>query len=321
MKKSLLDYQASAIFRDAQSRTIAQSVLLISADKYALDCFGEYLALTLMCEGGARPCFECSECHKILHHNHVDVHHYPQNNKTINSSEIADMLECCYQAPYAADRKIFVLNSANSIEPGMQNKLLKTLEEPPVDTYFILLATEDNSILPTIKSRCRKWHLPAISSEEIDAELDKLSVSREKKDQILEYCGGNCNRAIEFARSEDFSPTVEFVHDLLSNFRRSSQMLDYAARMYKFGSNFETFLTIFLKNCQDAVDFLGGREVDNQLAVSMARNFSVDAIVGLVSGCREMVKRRQRNCNFNTIVDAFLFMILEVRHKWPIQSS
>jgi len=292
--------------------------MLISPDKYALSNFGNYLAMTLMCEGTDKPCFECGECHKILHHNHVDVQYYPKSNKTINSGEIADMLDKCFQAPYSADRKIFVLNDANLIDAGMQNKLLKTLEEPPKDTYFILLVTEDNNILPTIKSRCRKWRLPVICGEEITEELSRFTLNERERERVLEYCGGNCSLAIQYASSESFFEMVDFVEKMLVEFRRSSQMLDFSSVMYKYNDNFDEFLTIFLKNCNDAVRLLGAQTVTNPVAKIVVRDFSVDALVHMVAGCRDFVEKRQRNCNFNTIVDSFLFMILEVRHKWPI---
>ncbi len=318
MKKSLQDFRSSAVFRDAVNLTIAQSILLISADKYALQSFAEYLSLTLMCEGADKPCMDCAECHKILHHNHVDVQYYPKENKTINSGEIADLLDACFQAPYSADRKIFILNDANSIDAGMQNKLLKTLEEPPKDTFFILLATEDNSILPTIKSRCRKWHLPEISAEEIESELLSLGLDSATMSQVLEYCGGNCSLAKEIAGKDDFMEMVNLTCDLMTNFRRSSQMIDYASKMYKMNDDFEEFLTIFLKNCDDAVKFLAEQEVTNPIAKTIASDFSINALIDMIEFCQELVERRQRNCNFNTIVDSFLFRILEVRHKWPI---
>ncbi len=318
MKKSLQDFRSSAVYRDAVNLTIAQSIMLISADKYALKNFAEYLALTLMCEGADKPCGDCAECHKILHHNHVDVQYYPKVNKKMISDEIGDLIEACFQAPYSADRKIFIINDANTIDTNMQNKLLKTLEEPPKDTFFILLATEDNNILPTIKSRCRKWHLPEISAEEIEDELNGLGVDSEKRALVLEYCGGNCSLAKEIAKNDDFTEMVKFTNDLLTNFRRSSQMLDYASKMYKMNDSFEEFLTIFLKNCDDAIKYLAEQQVTNPLAKTIVNDFSVNAIINMVSDCRDFVEKRQRYCNFNTIVDSFLFMILEVRHKWPI---
>lgn len=318
MKQSKSDFINSAIYRDAINGSLAQSVMLISADKYALSTFAEYLVSTLMCEGSTPPCGECGECQKIKHKNHVDVQVYPKSNKTINSSEIAEILEQCYQAPYASDKKIFVLNDANSIEVNMQNKLLKTLEEPPKDTYFLLLVTEDNNILPTIKSRCRKWHLPVIGSAEILGELDTLSIDDTKKYQVLNYCGGNCSLAREYAGSSEFIQIVQFTQDLFKNFRKSSQMINYATKAYGFADNFEDFITIFLKNCSDAVRVWCGETVDNPLAPLIAKEFSVNCLVAMVKNCGAFVEKRNRNCNFNGLIDSFLFMILEERHKWPV---
>lgn len=318
MKQSQQDFINSAIYRDAVSQNIANSVMLISPDKYALDVYATNLASTLMCEGASKPCGVCPECIKIAHKNSVDVHFFPRTNKIINSSEIADILDICYQAPYASDKKILVLRDANLIDVNMQNKLLKTLEEPPQNTYFLLLVTEDNKVLPTIKSRCRKWHLPSIAPAEIMQELEALGICPAEQRQIVAYAGGNCSLAINYAQNKEFGELVRFTQDLLKNFRKSYQMVDFATKLYKMNDNFEEFLTILLKNCSDAVRVLAGQVVDNPTAFVLARDFSVDALCALVKNCGDFVEKRARNCNYNALVDSFLFMILEVRHKWPV---
>lgn len=318
MKQSLANFRESAVYRDAVSGTLAQSVMLISADKYALSTYADYIISTLMCDGADKPCGVCAECIKIKHKNNVDVQYFPRANKTINSGEIADLLDLCYQAPYSSDKKIFVLNDANNIDVNMQNKLLKTLEEPPKDTYFLLLVTEDNKVLPTIKSRCRKWYLPPIAPEEIAGELDNINIDAQLKRQVVSYCGGNCSLAMQYANSSDFGEIVGFVQDLLKNFRKSTQMIDYATKLYKLNDNFEEFLTVLLKNFNDAVRVWSGQTVDNPVAHVVAKEFSVDAVAEIVHQCGYFVEKRVRNCNYNGLVDSFLFMILEVRHKWPV---
>ncbi len=318
MKQSLQDFKSSAIYRDALDNHLAQSIMLISPDKYALSTYADYLIATLLCEGEHKPCGNCTECNKIKHKNNVDVHYYPKSSKNIDRDEIADLLDTAIQAPYSSDKKIFVLNNANLISVNMQNKLLKTLEEPPKDTYFLLLATEDNNILQTIKSRSRKWHLNKISMEEIRGELEASGLSLGAMQQILNYCDGDCSLALNYAQNPDFADLVTYSQNLLGLFRRSNQMLDFAPKLYKLNDNFNDFLSIFLKNVRDAVALLGGKNTENPLAKILVRDFSPDALVGLVHECSAFLEKRARNCNYNALVDSFLFMILEVRHKWPV---
>ena len=319
MKNNLITFKENAVYNDAKSGALAHSLLLISNDEYALDNFTQNLVKTLMCLSvDNKPCGECSECRKIEHKNHVDVLYYPKNAKALNSAEISELIDAAFQAPYTADKKIFVIQNANNIDISMQNKLLKTLEEPPHNTFFLLQAKDDTNIIPTIKSRCRIVQVPSIDNQEILEELSKLNLDADLQKNILLYCENNCSLALKFAKFTDFLEFVKLSHNILQNFRKSSQMLDFASVLYKLNDNFEEFLTIFLKDCSFAVSYLSTGVSNSEIAISIAKDFSVDALVNIVKECNNLIEKRTRNCNFNTIVDAFLFMILEVRHKWPI---
>lgn len=319
MKPSYQNFLESPINKDIISNKLSHSLLLISPDNYALEEYAKNLVMSLMCISENRPCRECSECKKILHGNNVDVLYYPKTEaKALNSNEISDLIEQSFSAPYESDKKIFVIKNANNIDTGMQNKLLKTLEEPPHNTYFILMATMDNNILPTIKSRCRIVRVPAISTQEINDILLSKQIDKKLVDLALKYCDNNCDLALKYATNPDFLQTVEIVEDLLLNFRKSWQMLDYSSKLYKFNDNFEDVLEIFLSVCSRAVSILCGKNIEDNVAKSVAKSFSIDALVNLVKECNLIIEKRRRNCNFNSVVDSFLFAILEVRHKWPI---
>ena len=312
------DFINTPLRNDAVLGTLSHSVMLISRDTYALKESAKLLAQTLMCQEENKPCSFCAECMKIEHNNNVDVMNFPQNNKVINSAEIANIIDLSYQAPYASDKKIFILNNIDSVDVGMQNKLLKTLEEPPKNTYFILLATSDNNILQTIKSRCRMVYLPPVDAGTLTQILSARQVDLDKQKLILHYAEGNCSLALNYAESDDFLSLVSLASEILGEFRKSSQMLDYAFKLYKIGDKFEDFLSIFLKDCADAVKFLTLGKTSTLIAQKIACEFSVDALAQLVKNVGDFVERKRKNCNFNALIDEFLFMILEVRHKWPI---
>lgn len=311
-------FRESAICKDINNSKLSHSVLLVSPDTYALEYYAKLLAKALMCVGENKPCGECSECRKVEHGNNVDVLYYPKTAKALGSAEISELLEKVYTAPYESNQQVFVINNANGIDKGMQNKLLKSLEEPPQGTYFVLCATEDNNILPTIKSRCRIVRVPAVDNDEIMKVLSKKGVDSDTAALALRLCDGSCSAAIKYALNPNFKGTVALVEDIFRNFRKSWQMLDYSSKLSAYNENFEEVIDIFLNICARAVALLCGKNAGDKLALEVVQNFSADALVNLNIECNKIIKKRRSNCNFNSIVDGFLFMILEVRHKWPI---
>ena len=304
--------------QDAVNGSLSHSVLLISMDDFALNQTAKLLAQTLMCVEADKPCLLCQECKKIEHNNNVDVITFPQKSNVIGKEEIETLMDLVYQAPYASDKKIVILKNVDTIDVRMQNKLLKTLEEPPKNTYFLLLASSDINILQTIKSRCRMVYLKHTNSQTLIEVLQGLNVPEDRQRVILHYAQGNCSLAMKYAQNEQFFEIVNFVNDVMAKFRKSSQMLDYSNKLYKIGDNFEEFLTIFLKNCADAVRYLTQGKQSTNIAKIVANDFSIDALVEIVKQVGICVEKIRGNCNINTLIDEFLLMILEVRHKWPV---
>lgn len=69
--------------------------------------------------------------------------------------------------PFEAPCKVFIIHDAEKMQPTASNTLLKTLEEPPSDTQFILLTSEPSLLLPTILSRCSKLPFYPVPEEEL----------------------------------------------------------------------------------------------------------------------------------------------------------
>ena len=89
---------------------------------------------------------------------HPDFHLLvPEGKSDLHSIEsIRDAIDVSHSAPYSALVKVFLIESADRMQPAAANALLKTLEEPVLDSYWILLSERPQEILPTILSRCSK---------------------------------------------------------------------------------------------------------------------------------------------------------------------
>ncbi len=317
MEKIWNKFTKNALYLDVKKNRLAHTILLVGEDNFAMEKFCSLLVLSIMCESETKPCLECVACKKVMHNNNVDVAYYPKESKQMSVKEIEDFISCVYMAPYEASQHVFVLRDANQIDKNTQNKLLKILEEPPAGTYIILLASEEYNILPTIKSRARIVRIPLMDENEIKEELLERVEDKNAVQTALEYCDNNCSRALRFATDDTFLALVHVMEDLILNFRHSSNMLDYASKLYPFATHFDDVLEIFLQLVSRAVRYLGSRQPD-ELGAKIVKDYSVNALVEITNQCVGLQEKFKRNCNANSLVDSFLFMILEVRHKWPV---
>jgi hypothetical protein len=91
------------------------------------------------------------------HHALLDIHHMKVEGKIgmHSVSSIRDMLEKAFLAPFQAKGKVFIIEEADRMLPASSNAILKTIEEPPANTLFLLLTHNQEKLLPTVRSRCQ----------------------------------------------------------------------------------------------------------------------------------------------------------------------
>ena len=104
---------------------------------------------------------------------------------------------------YMGKNKVCVLWGLNRLKVDAANKLLKLIEEPPANTYFILVAEDENDLLPTIKSRCQLVQLPPLNSDTISNELVQNGVSLVQANSIASNAEGNLHWAKKQVESID----------------------------------------------------------------------------------------------------------------------
>jgi len=135
------------------------------------------LARALNCEKGPtiRPCGQCASCREILEHgDSLDVHEMDgASNRKIEHAR--ELIETVRYAPQRDRFRIAIIDEVHMLTNEAFNALLKTLEEPPPHTRFILASTELHKIPPTIVSRCQRFAFRALSVPEITAQLEKVA--------------------------------------------------------------------------------------------------------------------------------------------------
>jgi DNA polymerase-3 subunit gamma/tau len=123
------------------------------------------LAACLNCERGptVEPCGECESCLSIARASSLDVIEMDAaSNNSVD--DIRELRESVAYAPVSGKRKVYILDEAHMLSTAAWNAFLKTLEEPPPNTVFVLATTEAQKVPATVVDRCHRFdfHRPTV---------------------------------------------------------------------------------------------------------------------------------------------------------------
>ena len=164
-------------------------------------------AKALQCEGEKRPCDSCKSCHAFNHGNHPDVIYFQplKNGKTYTIEDVREqLLETVDLKPFQYEKKIYIIEKADTLNIQSQNALLKTLEEPPAHVVFLLLAERAETFLPTILSRVVVMKIRPLSAETIADYLMQAGHLAEESHILSAYAQGRIGQALELVEDEGF---------------------------------------------------------------------------------------------------------------------
>src|SRR6185503_11770250 len=117
-------------------------------------------------------CGKCRSCDRIARGVHVDVFAVePDDKASIKIDVIRDVLSHTGFRPFEGRKRVVLIREADALEPASQNSLLKSLEEPPPGTMFILTTAVPGALLPTVRSRCMRLRFGRLTSNEVAAAL------------------------------------------------------------------------------------------------------------------------------------------------------
>jgi DNA polymerase-3 subunit delta' len=168
-------------------------------------------------------CGACLACLRIARGVHPDVLVVePGESGSIKIEQIRDVVDRSNYRPFEGRRRTVIVDQAGAMGEDAQNALLKTLEEPPSATVFILITSMPDTLLPTVLSRCSRIRFSALSVDDVarvlvrDHEYDEKDARAAAAD-----ADGSVGRAIE-ASSVDVTEAREVAQKLLALAARMS---------------------------------------------------------------------------------------------------
>ena len=117
-------------------------------------------------------CGTCASCRRIQRGVHPDIITIePGDSGTIKIEEIREVIDKAGYRPFEARRRVVIIDDADAAVIAAQSALLKTLEEPPSASVFVLISSMPDALLPTVQSRCPRLRFGALSPAEVTEAL------------------------------------------------------------------------------------------------------------------------------------------------------
>ncbi len=178
------------------SGSLPATLLVVGAPGLGRAALALELAAALICrEAGGAGC-ACGSCERVRRGVHPDLETVTvlPDKKEISIEQARKVVETVAQHPYEGRRRVFVVDSCQTPPLGAEaaSALLKTLEEPPSQAVFLLLASNPARVLPTIVSRAVQLRVPPPTSEELAAVVAAAQgCTPERAEELLSAAGGD----------------------------------------------------------------------------------------------------------------------------------
>lgn len=298
---------------------LSHAMLFVSSDQDYLSLLLSELQKLILCENksGDSYCNNCPICTKINSGVAVDIEVVSSDNG-IKVDDITEVISKLYVRPYEASHKIITIKNIDGANEAAQNKLLKSLEEPPAHVIFLLTASSTNKLLQTILSRVQKYEIDPLEDSVIAQFLTSSGVADAEK--IAYQSGGSIQEANRLSTGEDAKTIYSLVLETMRGLRSTTELVSFVSKIEKHKDKLAEILDLFEIFTQDAIRCrAGGKDLVSKSnlndAMSIAKEFSLSALLVFNEAVLEAKKMNSFFVTSSNIIDQLLLKLLEVKFK------
>ena len=194
-----------------QKNNILHSYMFVGTDGIGKKIFATEFAKMILCESDEKPCGKCKPCIEFNSNNNPDFFLIEPDKNSLKIDQIREMQKTILEKPINGSKKIYIINDSEKMTKEAQNCLLKTLEEPQDFIVIILICSNENEILPTVKSRCTKVFFDNISDTDIGNYMQMKNNAVNFSENMIRLCNGSIGRANEIAGKADVLEKIEII--------------------------------------------------------------------------------------------------------------
>lgn len=280
------------------NNTISHSYMFVGIDGIGKKLIAKEFARKILCLNKQNQnCATCDSCIKFNSGNNPDFLEIFPDGNSIKIAQMREMQEKVYQKPIVSDKKVFIIDQVEKMTEEAQNSLLKTLEEPPEYMVIILITSNENKLLNTVKSRCIRINFTGLSKQDITkyAGAHQINIASQN---LLEMCGGSIGKLEKINENIDDYNSLE----LATNKLIDGKLKNVVEEMNCFNILYESKEII-----QDLLDYMA---VLIYLHISKEKDYR-QKFLNTIKLIEETKQRLNSNTNYDMSIDNLLFKIWE----------
>ncbi len=205
------DRQKNILRRALKNQRVAHAYLFEGPEGVGKRLIALAMARALLCAVN-QGCGDCAPCRKVDHNNHPDIHLLDADGATIKIDQVRGLQQQLALKPLEGRYKICLIDGAEHFNPAAANALLKTLEEPQPNTVIILLSSQPEALLATIRSRCQRLPFQRLPKQRLTEILaDRLDLKENEAAVLAALSDGSFKKAL----GQNKELFLEQRHDLL----------------------------------------------------------------------------------------------------------
>lgn len=252
--------------------------------------FAKEFAKGILCTNEDKFCNNCKSCLEFENNNHPDFYYIGlEDENSIKIETIRNMQKKVQELPIVSKKKVYIIDDCEYMTKEAQNCLLKTIEEPPEFVTVILITSNENKILNTIKSRALKIYFNSIEQNKLQEYLEKEHQIKNISQNMLKAFGGSIGKAIQMNKQPELYNNIEKVFDNIEKYNVISAMQE---------------LEILYKEKEMINDIL---DYINVIFLNKAKED--DKYVEYIKLVEQTKKNLNSNCNYDMTIDSLLFNI------------
>jgi len=245
---------------------------------------------------------------------------YPDEKNSIKIAQIRKLLTDIIVKPHK-QYKIYIINQAETMTRDAQNALLKTLEEPPEYAIIILITSNKEALLDTIKSRCEIIKFLPISIAELNNYLVNQGIDQNRAQLLSTFARGSIEKAIELSESADFAIMRDEIQTYIEIMLDKDiiDILEIPTSMEKYKKDAISILDMLINYFRDIM--LLKEKVDKNMIINidkitfiqnMSKKITYSQVAKIIDIIEDIKKKIRSNCNFNISIQVMALNIYEV---------
>lgn len=251
--------------------------------------FAQELAKKILCLQPEKNKCECKSCIQFESMNNPDFTIIEPEDGKIKIEQIRTMQRTISEKPIISSKKVYIIDDSDTMTTEAQNCLLKTLEEPPEYITIILICSNEDNMLSTIKSRCTRIHFDGLDIKQVKEYLQKNFPEQELTSGIIDLSQGSIGKAIKLSQNKALYESIE---PILKSFKTKDliEITKMCEEIYKAKEEISSVL-----------------ECMNVLALNLSReDIRYINVVDIIENTK---KRLNANSNYDMCIDNLIFNI------------